>query len=186
MPMRIQIKPGFVASVCLMAWVDSGLCLYFLLALTCHELGHALAMLLLGVPIGGLQIGLSGAVLSGSFPSYGKELLCALAGPLAGLLATLVSYGWAAEFAVVSLCLSAVNLLPLYPMDGGRILRAVLSLNCELETITRVLRVVSGIVCCLLMVGACWVVAELQSGLWPIFAVLAILWRAGTASVEKS
>lgn len=183
--MQIQIKPGFVASVCLMAWVNSRLCLYFLLALTCHELGHALAMLFLNVPVQSLHIGLSGAVLSGSFPSYGKELLCALAGPMAGLLATVISYRWAAEFAVVSLCLSAVNLLPLYPMDGGRILGAVLSLHCELQTVTRVLSVISGVVCCLLMVGACWVVAELQSGLWPIFAVLAILWRAGTASVEK-
>ncbi len=181
----MRIKPGFVAVVCLTAWMNGRFCLYFFLALLVHELGHVAAMLLLRVPIRGLCLQASGAVIHGEFPGYGKELLCAAAGPLTGLVAAAAVLRQLPELAIVSVALSAVNLLPVYPMDGGRILRCLLLLKMEPTAVQRILSIVSGGICCLMMFAACWAVAELQSGLWPLFGVLVLLWRVGTANIAE-
>ena len=87
-------------------------------------------------------------------------------------------------FALVSLALAAVNLLPLYPMDGGRILRASLLSRLPPERAGRFLRLCVYLTCTTLMVGACWLTAARQAGLWPIFAALVLLCRAGNAASE--
>ena len=180
--MSVRIKPGFVASVCLMAWLDAKLCLYFLLSLVIHESGHGIAMKVLHVPIHGICLRTSGAVIIGGFRGYGSELICALSGPLAGFLAAAVFHRLTPELAIASMCLSAGNLLPLYPLDGGRVLRAALLMHTEPAKTDQILTIVTGLTCCLLMFASCWATAVLQSGLWPIFTALLILWRAGTAS----
>jgi Zn-dependent protease len=116
-----------------------------------HELGHALTARLYGIateditlyPIGGV------ARLRRMPRKPGAELLIALAGPLvnlaiAGLLtASLFLSGvgqpaaWASEpgaidrflttLVAINLLLAAFNLIPAFPMDGGRVLRALLS-----------------------------------------------------------
>ena len=93
-----------------------------------HELGHCLALRLLGARITGLRVGLLGAVLetdSGRL-SYGGELLAVLAGPAANLLsavllAALGGTRWAVPVGA-HLVLCAFNLLPVWPLDGGRAL----------------------------------------------------------------
>jgi Zn-dependent protease len=109
-----------------------------------HELGHALMARRFGIgteditlyPIGGV------ARLSRMPRSPGAELLIALAGPAVNLaiVAGLVlasSSGLFAESQVlasfvellawVNLVLFGFNLIPAFPMDGGRVLRALLS-----------------------------------------------------------
>ncbi len=51
--------------------------------------------------------------------SRGKELLCALAGPIGGLL-LLSTAQWLPRVAICAGFQSLYNLLPVYPMDGGR------------------------------------------------------------------
>jgi Zn-dependent protease len=103
-----------------------------------HELGHALMARRYGIateditlyPIGGV------ARLSRMPRSPGAELLIALAGPavnfgiVAGLL-TLKALGPWGFFAdcmlLLNLVLGLFNLIPAFPMDGGRVLRALLS-----------------------------------------------------------
>ena len=80
-----------------------------------HELGHWLTLRFLGAEITALRFSALGAVLetdSGGL-SYGGELAAVLAAPEGGR--------WmAAVGAHLVLCL--FNLLPIYPLDGGRAL----------------------------------------------------------------
>ena len=53
--------------------------------------------------------------------SRGRELLCALAGPAGGLCLTLLA-PWFPKLAICALIQNLYNLLPVYPLDGGRVL----------------------------------------------------------------
>ncbi len=117
----------------------AGLTVYFmdgktLLLLTvpvmAHEFGHLLCLRLLGCRICALQWELSGLCIrySGE-PGRWGHAAAALAGPIAGLI-----YAWlAARFgpdgeltAGISLLLSAFNLIPALPLDGGRAAQALI------------------------------------------------------------
>ena len=137
--------------------------LFIVLLFACvvlHELGHAVAARAFGVgtreivlyPIGGV------ARLE-SMPRGRAELVIALAGPavnvaiLLGLGAALASAGlpvsrWIAPLAspagaipklfTANFVLVAFNMLPAFPMDGGRVLRALLSMVVSDERATRI------------------------------------------------
>lgn len=182
---KVNITFGFAAAVCILFWLNRRACLWFLLSLTAHELGHLLAMKCSGVSIAEVRLKASGAVIRGAFSGYRQEIACAAAGPFTSFLLAFVLFRPAPEPAIVSGLLGVTNLLPVYPLDGGRILQAALLLHMEQITAEKILRTVTAAVCCLLMVGACWAAAELQAGLWPIFAALVILWRVGQAGWQE-
>ena len=112
----------------------------FFLSVLLHELGHALQARRERMEIEGITLWLFGGVASfrGSFPTAGAELRVAAAGPLVslllGVLFVLVALaglpeagdGVAAWLGYVNLSLLVFNLIPAVPLDGGRILHAVL------------------------------------------------------------
>ncbi len=115
----------------------AGVCACFALALLAHEFAHALAARAFGARIASIELLPFGcaAVLEGlGTLSAAKEAAVAAAGPLAGMAiaagANMLSGGSAflAQFARLSLGLSAVNLLPVPPLDGGRVFIALLGL----------------------------------------------------------
>lgn len=133
-----------------------------------HELGHAAAAKLYGIrtrdiilyPIGGV------ARLEGMPERAWPEIVIALAGPLvnvfiaAGIYGMLIADGLAegSSFAtastidefwfrlmLVNVSLVVFNLIPAFPMDGGRVFRAVVSLITDRVTATEVASVVGGV-----------------------------------------
>lgn len=87
-----------------------------------HEAFHALAVLLCGGRLKSLIVGKEGAVMTASPMTPGRELICTLAGPLgSGLMILLLP--WLPRVAFCSGIHFAYNLLPIYPLDGGRALR---------------------------------------------------------------
>jgi Zn-dependent protease/CBS domain-containing protein len=125
-----------------------------------HELGHALVARRYGIatveivmfPIGGVS-------RPERPPSVKEELWIALAGPMVNLLIAVGLMSWMAvqhgfvaleqlreptdanlveRIALGNLVLCVFNLLPAYPMDGGRILRSVLALRRPEEEATRI------------------------------------------------
>lgn len=102
-----------------------------------HELGHALVARHLGVRIDRIELHFFGgaAQMTDHPRTAGDEIAISAAGPavsfaLAGLsvlLAQVTGLWIFSLLARINLVLGAFNLLPALPMDGGRILRALLS-----------------------------------------------------------
>lgn len=103
-----------------------------------HELGHAMAGRSFGIPTRDITLYPFGGVARMDIGSLRPvpELVVAVAGPLVNLILAGLGFGLAElglplalELAVINLGLGLFNLLPAYPMDGGRVLRALLSLG---------------------------------------------------------
>ena len=123
----LEVSPAFVALLCAYFYFDPAeTFLPFLLAVTLHEAGHLLALRCMRVQVHKVSFQLTGAVIHTQPLRYPQEGLAAAAGPLVNLLCTLVFLHKNPAFALVNLLLLFFNLLPLYPLDGGRILRALL------------------------------------------------------------
>jgi Zn-dependent protease/CBS domain-containing protein len=135
-------------------------------SVTLHELGHSLVARAFGIPVRDITLTpLGGVAQLGARPKTpGQEFLIALAGPavnvvLAAVLGALAvglygtgplraaySAAWHeqpgletlwAMLIVSNVGLAAFNLVPALPMDGGRVLRAVLAWVVGLDTATR-------------------------------------------------
>ena len=109
-----------------------------LLALGLHETGHMLTARGLGYRVRSLELWPFGAALSMDLGTGSRgDLTVSLAGPLCGIAAAAMSLLFlrllpqTAEvmepFFLMNLSLSAVNLLPAWPLDGGRALSSLLS-----------------------------------------------------------
>lgn len=86
-----------------------------------HEAGHVLAVVLLGGKLQWILIGPFGAKIRAEGIEGYREALCALAGPVGSFLCLLLIR----KFPVFGLCAlvqGIFNLLPVYPLDGGRVL----------------------------------------------------------------
>jgi Zn-dependent protease/CBS domain-containing protein len=110
-----------------------------------HELGHALVGKWWGVQTKNITLYPFGGIAAiTSQPQPKAELLIAVSGPLVNIAIALLIYPWVAFPPVESMSttpisfitrlfltnigLAVFNLLPALPMDGGRVLRALLSL----------------------------------------------------------
>ncbi len=118
--------------------------LAFFVCILLHELGHAIVARSRGMQIQGITLFLFGGVaeLGGEPPSAGTEFWMAIAGPIVSLLLGIglgvlaeIGYhiGWSplivlvlGYLSFVNLLLLAFNLIPAFPLDGGRVLRSIL------------------------------------------------------------
>ena len=90
-----------------------------------HELCHLICLWMLKVPVYGMRFTAAGAEIQTGSTTSVQEFLAAAAGPLGGLTLVLLLRHFP-RLALCGLFQSLYNLLPLYPLDGGRMLRCVL------------------------------------------------------------
>lgn len=114
------------------------------LSIIIHEMSHSLVARKFGIAIKGITLFIFGGVaeMKQEPPSPKAEFLMAAAGPLSSLLLALMFYafsllarnaGWPEPvdgifryLAWINGMLAVFNLVPAFPLDGGRILRSVL------------------------------------------------------------
>jgi Zn-dependent protease len=108
------------------------------LVVVLHELGHAAAMRMVGIPVQGIYLipFLGGAAVpKTAYRSLGQLGFVALMGPGFSLIPTLALAWlyyttadlWALHAAFMFALINGSNLLPIYPLDGGQILNAALA-----------------------------------------------------------
>jgi len=115
----------------------------FFLAVMIHESFHYAALAWFRKEVRELHIGVGGIRMEVENLSYMEELFCAAAGPLGGFL--LMSFSrYYPELSICGMLQSVFNLLPVYPLDGGRILRSGISLIFprHAESICRVVEII--------------------------------------------
>ena len=84
-----------------------------------HEFCHYLAVKLCGGRIDMIRVAKNGTVMRSQIHNAGYELICVLAGPL-GSLALILLARWIPRIAFCAAVHGIYNLMPIYPLDGGR------------------------------------------------------------------
>lgn len=108
-----------------------------------HELGHSVVAIRFGFPIDSITLWIFGGIaqLTDQPEDWREELLIAIAGPFVSISLGVLFYGaligipavpetlrfLLGYLALMNFALAAFNLLPGFPMDGGRVLRALLA-----------------------------------------------------------
>lgn len=138
----VEINTTFLILLAVMFIWFGGLVGVFLVLLAfasvlLHELGHAVVSRRLGVPVSGIELGFfGGAAKMVDLPRSARdEIWIAAAGPAVSLVLAGAGFGLGAVTGVyllsllgwINLVIAVFNLLPALPMDGGRILRALLT-----------------------------------------------------------
>lgn len=130
----------------------------FTLTALMHELGHSVAAERLGYKLNRIVLMPYGAMVNGDIGGIKlkDEVMVALAGPLLNMFVAMffVSFWWlipeiyAATETVVAanVALALINLIPAYPLDGGRIVLSLLSMKIKRSTAEIIVRLI-GILC---------------------------------------
>lgn len=92
-----------------------------------HECCHYMALRLCGGKLWRVKVGITGTIMDTEPLPPKKELLCTLAGPV-GSLALIFLIRSMPLLAVCGFVQGVFNLFPMFPMDGGRIVRCAMML----------------------------------------------------------
>jgi Zn-dependent protease len=168
-----------------------------------HELAHAMMARAFGIPVRTISLFLLGGMahITRESPSPRAELLIAVVGPaaslavgLVGALASLTLWDTAPPVAALGLWLAMMNiplaifnLVPAYPLDGGRVLRGVLWFaGQDLRWASVVAARVGQVAAVGLLFSGVWILFDgsngALSGLWLI--MIAWFMYAGAASSQ--
>lgn len=170
-------------------WVAGGLVAgIFFLSVLAHELSHAIVSNASGLPVHSITLFVFGGVanLTREPDKPGTEFRIAIVGPLTSLaLGAVFAGGWAAirpfddgiagisaNLAIINVSLALFNMLPGFPLDGGRVFRSIVwSRNRDRLRATRLAsRVGEWIAYGIMALGLVQVLfGQFGGGLWSIF-----------------
>lgn len=141
-----------------------------------HEVCHFLAIYLLTARKASVGLFSYSAKMSMPEMPAWQEAVCALAGPIGGLLLVL----FAPVFPKLALCAlvqSLYNLIPIYPMDGGRLLKCILVSLLMPPDVERVMQAVSHMLRIALLLCGLIFSIFLHLGMIPILTAILICIR---------
>ena len=163
--------------------------LLFFASVLVHELSHSIVALGWGIPVKGITLFIFGGVANiGREPERPlAEFLVAIAGPASSLVLALgfgalwlvgqwldvaTLAGLSLYLATINLSLALFNLIPGFPLDGGRVFRsAVWALTGDMNRATRWAATTGRVVAVLMIIGGgiMFLMGNWSSGLWLAF-----------------
>ena len=175
----------------------------FFASILLHELSHSLVAKAKGIPVKGITLFVFGGVssLGREAQSAGEEFQIAIVGPLTSLaIGAFFAILWAAlrgpapeeaaiagYLAFINGVIAAFNMLPGFPLDGGRVFRSIVwARNRNLLRATRVASKVGEYLAYALMAGGAiqFVLFNPIGGVW-MFLIGLFLRNASAASYEQ-
>lgn len=161
-------------------WLLAGI-----LAAAFHEFCHWAAIRLCGGEVTGFRFAGGGAVMTAGELGRAKELICVLAGP-AGSLLLLFAAKWLPAVAVCALLQAAYNLLPIYPLDGGRALRCAARLCLSPAMAQRITLWTERFCLAAIVIGAVYGAMVLKLGLMPLLLAVILLFKKNSLQTAEN
>ncbi|HEU4672721.1 MAG TPA: site-2 protease family protein [Candidatus Limnocylindrales bacterium] len=193
--------PGADATV---DWLLGALAaILFFASVLAHELAHSILARSRGLDVESITLFIFGGVsnLSGEAKRPGTEFAVAIVGPLTSFAVAIAAYLVAVVFsgtpaiaatagylAFINAALGAFNLVPGFPLDGGRVLRSIVwSVTHDLRRATQIASTVGQLVAWGLMLWGFWQVlgGNLLGGIWMI-AIGWFLQNAAVVSLQQT
>ena len=141
-----------------------------------HELCHYFAVKICGGKITQLYVGQNGMQMQALSLTAGKELFCILAGPI-GSLSLMLFVRFIPRIAFCAATHGIYNLLPLFHLDGGQALYAVLRAICPVRAQKVVALIQRGILI-VLWILAIYFAVVYRFGIIPLTFMLSITMTA--------
>ena len=180
----IDISTGCLIFLCAYGFFDPyESFLPFLISVALHEGGHLLAILILKEKVYRFKGELGNFTLYTAPLSYSRELMVASMGPAVNLLLFFAIPS--PMFRLINGILLCYNMLPFYPLDGGRILRSTLRSLLPLWISDKAEKAVGFLTYGCMIMGSIYLTLRLHSGLWPIMFCIFILYRVTIGTEEK-
>lgn len=177
MRIKVDVKIFFIIILYIFMQSTKIFALTFIFILL-HELGHLVTGITIGLKVKKINIHISG--LSVEFENYGKQrnankIVVDIAGPLINIIALVIAIIIKQEeIAYINLLLAIVNLLPIYPLDGGQILRTLLRKRFTYkETINFIESISQYTLIILTAIASCYLLIGKNIG---IFIAILYLW----------
>jgi len=127
----------------------------YFICLVLHELTHALVAKKLGYKIGKIKLQATGATLEAESDefSFSDEIWISISGPLFNFCFSMMIlalwwvkpelYNYTQDLFVINLSICFFNLVPIFPLDGGRIVLAFLSKKMQRKNAVKFSKVIT-------------------------------------------